>query len=336
MSNEITIDVAGELERQRAAPKRVHHPVQAYVEQLNGRSKQTVMSLLDTAAAIAEGIDISTRELREAVRGIAMERRLWRLSRAEVGALLQRMIDLDYAPATVNLTLAGLRGVMREAQASGLISHEVLTDVLRAKRVRGSRLARGRMIAPHELQALTAAAEQEDGSIGLRDLSLIGMVGGGGLRRFEACSVEPQDFDQASGTLRVIGKNNKEREVPLPPTPAAWIARWLVARGNAPGTILVRLDRAAKRLDLPLSPNGVYARVARLAVLAGIDPAPRPHDFRRTFISEMLRRTDVFTVAKLAGHSQIETTRTYDLRPKEEAAKAVALLDDIFKKGNKT
>jgi integrase/recombinase XerD len=106
------------------------------------------------------------------------------------------------------------------------------------------------------------------------------------------------------------------------------LADWLAVRGTEPGPLFVALDRGApSRGERWLDPQTVRDVVAWRAAEAGGAPL-RPHDLRRTFISELLDAgVDLALVQKLAGHSDPQITSSYDRRAFGARRTAVARLD---------
>ncbi|MBW9267860.1 MAG: tyrosine-type recombinase/integrase [Candidatus Thiodiazotropha sp. (ex. Lucinisca nassula)] len=83
----------------------------------------------------------------------------------------------------------------------------------------------------------------------------------------------------------------------------------------------VRVRKGGQLVFSKLSEQAIY-EVVRKRWKAGI-PQVSPHDFRKTFISSLLGKgIDVFTVQRMAGHSDPQTTSGYDLRPEEDARSA--------------
>ena len=92
------------------------------------------------------------------------------------------------------------------------------------------------------------------------------------------------------------------------------------------GTLLTKLSEPE-----PLTTSGAYAILKRVAERAGVDPKTiAPHDFRRTFISELFERgADASAIQRLAGHADAATTQRYDRRSDAHVAAAATLLDGI-------
>ena len=76
-----------------------------------------------------------------------------------------------------------------------------------------------------------------------------------------------------------------------------------------------------------LNAQTIYDVLKKRALQAGVGDFS-PHDFRRTFVGDMLERgVDIATVANIAGHASVDTTRRYDRRPEETKKKAAKVLD---------
>jgi site-specific recombinase XerD len=132
------------------------------------------------------------------------------------------------------------------------------------------------------------------------------------------------DYEETEGQLVVRGKGNKERLVPVAGGTAEALADWLTVRGRKPGPLFVGVGNRNKGGGL--TTQAIY-NMLRTRVEAAQITAVSPHDFRRTFVGELLDAgADIVTVQKLVGHADPATTARYDRRGERAKRKAVELL----------
>jgi integrase len=256
-----------------------------------------------------------------------------RLSAQEIAFIRQRLAADGVAPATINLTLAALRGVARAAHDLGLTDATWYERIRRVKRVPADDLRAGRAIAPAEVRRLAAGCADPDRPGDVRDRAILAVLRVGGLRRAEVAGLRRDDlaWDAGQGrfTLRVRGKGNKRRAVPLNAAAAAALRPWLALRGDGAGALFTGVDRWG-HLDpdrRPLTPQAIYRLLTRRVARAAVDPLS-PHDFRRTFVGDLLERgVDLPTVQRLAGHADPGMTARYDRRGDATRASAIDTLD---------
>lgn len=227
-----------------------------------------------------------------------------------VALVRERMVEEGYAPATINRWLAALRGVARQAWLLGLMPLESYERIRQVPGARGTRLPPGRAPDAGEIRRVMDAA-------GPRDRAGIALLYGAGLRVAEACSLEIGRVHLGRRVLRVVGKGDKEREVPLAPFVVRALEAWYAVRGGANGPVLTT---AAGE---PMHPNSLASALERAARRAGVEDVT-PHDLRRAFVSHLLGQgSDLATVQALAGHSDPRTTARYDRRGEDARRKAV-------------
>ena len=156
------------------------------------------------------------------------------------------------------------------------------------------------------------AAPRDDDPLRLRDLALIEVLYGGGLRASEAATLGVDSIHADLGVARVLGKGDKERIVPLGRPALEAVARY--AAELRPG--LLREDRPTDRLLLsrtgrPLERVAIWQIVKKHARAAGV-PAVHPHTLRHSFATHLLAGgADLRVVQELLGHSNIQTTQVY-------------------------
>jgi integrase len=224
----------------------------------------------------------------------------WEKLRYEHTQAIRAKLVERYAPATVNKMLSALRGVLKECWRLGKLDVEALHRACDIAPVKGNRVPKGRALTRAEQQLLLLRLFG-------RDRTLVHLLLVTGLRRAEACSVTWNDY--TGQALRVTGKGNKQRVVPLP----HWVCRDLRMPAVATG---------ANRI-FPISPSRVWAILREASFEAGIAPVS-PHDLRRTYATRLLDAgVDLAMVQRLMGHASPTTTSGYDRRGLNEAAVAV-------------
>ena len=282
-----------------------------YLAGLGAGSRRTMSQALDTIAGIivssgtADALTLPWHDLR------------FQHTAAIRGALAER-----YRPATTNKMLSALRGVLKTAWRLGQLDADSYRRAADLPSVNGTTLPAGRSLTSGEIAALLGTCGAEQGAKGIRDAALIGVLYSG-LRRAEVVGLDLADWDAAGGTLRVLGKGSKERQVPVVNGGRLALADWLSIRGNEPGPLFLGIRKGGTVQRRRLSTQAVYHILSKRAEQAGID-ALSPHDFRRTVAGDLLDAgADLVVVQKILGHASPTTTARYDRRP--ESAKASAM-----------
>jgi site-specific recombinase XerD len=147
-----------------------------------------------------------------------------------------------------------------------------------------------------------------------------------GLRRAEVVALDLADCRAESKQLVVRGKGRKERKAHLIEGASAALLDWLEARGPSTGPLFWPVNKGDNLVKRQLTTQAVYNLLRKRAREAGITKAS-PHDLRRTFVGDLLDKgVDISTVARMAGHANVQTTARYDRRPQEAQRKAAEKL----------
>jgi integrase/recombinase XerC len=153
-----------------------------------------------------------------------------------------------------------------------------------------------------------AAALAKRPWVGKRDAALLTLLYGCGLRIGEALGLKCRDAPFGE-TLRVIGKGQKERLVPVLPIVREAIADYLAACPHDPGpdgALFLGTRRAA------LDPAIVQHTVRRLRTRLGLPETATPHSLRHSFATHLLAAGgDLRTIQELLGHASLSTTQRY-------------------------
>lgn len=301
------------------------NPVAAYLLGLSPVGRRTMQSALDSVSdKLTSGRVVDSRLLD------------WTKLRYQHVQALRSVLMRDYEPATANKFMAAIRGVMRQAWLLGYITAEEYGRIKEVKGVKGSTLPAGRALTEAEITALLNHCAQDDRPSGARDGALIVLLRVAGLRRAELVGLQLSDYDRVNQLLRVQGKGNKEREVPVNRDAQQALADWLSVRGGTSGFIFCPINKSGRvNTRRPITAQAVYNIVNTRADAAGVRKLS-PHDFRRTFVSDLLDAgADISTAQKLAGHSNVATTQRYDRRDVASRRDAVNLLKTNYRRRTK-
>ncbi len=128
------------------------------------------------------------------------------------------------------------------------------------------------------------------------------------------------------GKLRIYGKGERVRGVPIHPQLRVALSAWLDERPDWPGakeSPAVFLNQRGGRLGV----RGAHGIITGIAADAGLDDDTTAHVLRHSFATTLVRGgTDLVIVAELLGHARLETTRVYTWPTAEDRAKALELL----------
>jgi integrase/recombinase XerC len=168
-----------------------------------------------------------------------------------------------------------------------------------------------------------AAGTQKASAIALRDAAVLELLYASALRVSELCGLDSGGLDRERGTVRVIGKGNKERVVPVGIPAIKAVARWeetgrpvLVNPRSGPALFL---GARGGRIDPRTARRIVHERLARAAAAEGAQAGdgaggrePGPHAIRHTAATHLLEGgADLRSVQEILGHSSPATTQIY-------------------------
>ena len=163
-----------------------------------------------------------------------------------------------------------------------------------------------------ETARLLTPVDDDDPVLAARDLAMFELFYSSGLRLAELVALDCEALEGIAdeGELRVLGKRNKLRLVPVGRQAREALAAWSVLRGE-----LARPEEKALfvgRRGARISPRMVESRLARRAVLLGLPTHVHPHMLRHSFASHVLQSSgDLRAVQEMLGHASIASTQVY-------------------------
>ena len=302
------------ITRQRSLDQ---NPAAVYLGSLSEGSRRSQRQALDVMAGLLTGGRANAYNLN------------WAALRYQHTALLRTRLMESYSPATANKFLCALRRTLKQAWRLGQMSAEEYQRTADLETVKGNTLIAGRQLLPDEIDALMDVCMADNSAAGARDAAIISLMYTGGPRRDEVVQLDLKDYKPRTGEIRILhAKRNKKRTNYLNSDAAGAMADWLAFRGVQDGPLFVAINKGGK-VDQKLrrlSSQSIFNMLRKRGSEAGLESFS-PHDLRRSCISDLLAAgADISTVAKMAGHENVNTTARYDRRPEEAKQKAASLL----------
>ena len=237
------------------------------------------------------------------------------VTRVDVEEFRRHLDHIGLAPASVTRCVVAVRNLHRFAVGSGQVQADVTAGMSPGTRSR--RLPKA--LTMDQVESLLAAPDTSTVE-GLRDVALLELLYGTGARVSEVCALDVDDIrrvlDDPDLGLRLIGKGDKERIVPLGSYAAKAVDAWLIRGrpawaeiGNGEHALL--LNTRGRRL----SRQSAWAVIRRAGEAAGLDVEHlSPHSLRHSYATHLLDGgADVRVVQELLGHSSVTTTQIYTL-----------------------
>jgi len=203
--------------------------------------------------------------------------------------------------------LISIRGFYKHLAVENLIASSPVKEISIPKT--GQSLPK--IISVRDVEALIQAGDPQAPK-GLRNIAMLEVMYGAGLRVSELIGLKHQDLNLDTGLVRVMGKGSKERIVPIG-TPARNAVRAWMETGR-PG-ILKQLTSPylfVARAGKPMTRQGFWKIVKKYALAAGLSQGITPHTLRHSFATHLLEGgADLRFVQTMLGHSDISTTQIY-------------------------
>jgi integrase/recombinase XerD len=260
-----------------------------------GHSPNTVENYLRDLRRLAEFAD---------ARGVAEPAGL---TRGMLREFVFALKDLGLSAATIRRHVSAVRTYFGFLVGEGIVARDP-SDRLESPRL--GRTLPETLTVP-EVEALLGAPSVDE-PLGWRDRALLELGYGAGLRVSELCGLGLTDLVLSESLVRVVGKGNKERLVPIGRSVLGAMSVYL-------HTLRPTLDRGKSRQRVflnnrgqPLSRVGAWGIVKRAARRAGLAKPVTPHTLRHSFATHLLEGgADLRAVQEMLGHADLSTTQIY-------------------------
>jgi len=235
------------------------------------------------------------------------------LGENDVIAFLRDLQNMDYSDSTITRTMVSVRSLFMFMDIEGL------RTINPTKSIELPRVPKGlpKAISEEEVNELLAAIEGDD-PVARRDRAILEVLYGTGARITELVSLSLGDIDPIDHLLKVLGKGNKERIVPVGTFAMRALKEWLEPAGRGcfePEIWKSRNDSEAiflNRRGGRLTRQGGWGVVKKYGAKVGLGSNLSPHTLRHCCATHMLEHgADIRTVQELLGHASITTTQIY-------------------------
>lgn len=216
--------------------------------------------------------------------------------------------DVGIAPRSVARILSGVRSFYHFLLLDGYIQNDP-TELLESPKI-GKHLPE--VLSLDEVNAILAAIDLSQ-PFGQRDRAILELLYSCGLRVSELCHLHLSDLFLDEGFIRITGKGNKQRLVPISPTAVYELQQWFVLRNEiTPKEGEEDFVFISERRRQRLSRITVFHNLRQYAAQAGIAKTISPHTFRHTFATHLLEGgANLRAIQAMLGHESIATTEIY-------------------------
>lgn len=204
------------------------------------------------------------------------------------------------SPRSIQRRLSGIRRFFKTLRQQGLIKADP-TEGVKAPKVKRK--------LPETLdidQVLALLNIPTETPIAVRDRAMLELFYASGLRVSELTALKWRDLDVAEGLVKVLGKGQKERLVPVGRHALSALGAW--RKEQAAGTEHLFTNPAGRQLSV----RALQKRVAFWSQHQGLNQRVHPHQLRHSFASHILQSSgDLRAVQELLGHANLSTTQIY-------------------------
>lgn len=243
------------------------------------------------------------------------------ITHRQVRFWLSSLISTGYAPRSANRKLSSLRTFYRYLLREGIVQSNPISRIIPPKS--GKRLPS--FVGENEMNNLLDSESFNDDFCGARDKLIVELLYFTGMRLSELVGLTYESINESAKSIKVLGKGNKERIIPLHPELIQSINHYLGYRSA------IVLNNFEKSLFLtekgkPIYPKLVYRIVNSNLTLVTTLEKKSPHVLRHTFATHLLNHgAELNAIKELLGHANLSATQIYTHSSLEKLKKVYKL-----------
>ena len=234
---------------------------------------------------------------------------LTEVSKVNLLEYLSFRLEKGYSSRSTARTLSSLRAFYLYLVSNALID-ENPTEKIQSPKL-GHSLPK--VVSEDDVESLINAPKTNV-PLGLRDRAMLELLYACGLRISELINLDVLNFNARQGIVKVVGKGNKERLVPMGEQALKWVSDYiaygrdkLISEKKNKSTCLFLSNRGTR-----MTRQAFWYRIKHYANVSGIDENLSPHTLRHAFATHLLNHgADLRTVQLLLGHTSLSTTQIY-------------------------
>ena len=251
-------------------------------------------------------IEAYQRDLRQATIFFGEDTDIRALDTLSVISWVRSLSSQRITGRSIGRKLSALRGLFQEALNQRLIKSNPATNVRAPKA--GKHLPNA--LSPDAMQRLLDSPIDPNDIEAIRDQAIYELLYSSGLRLAEALGLTVSDVHGIPEELRILGKGNKERIVPVGKKARDALSKWMEQRSEWDRAQTDRLFITKKGQSV--SPRTIQRRLDLRAKAAGLDQHVHPHALRHSAATHLLESSgDLRVIQEFLGHQSLTTTQIY-------------------------
>jgi integrase/recombinase XerC len=227
-------------------------------------------------------------------------------SHLEIRSWIVQLMERKIIPRSINRKLSTLKSFFKFLMRKGIVKKSPLSKVLAPKTSKRLPV----FVEKSGIEKLLNDVEFPEGFIGARDKMILDLFYGTGMRRSELNNLKETDIDSYNAQIKVLGKGNKERIIPIQPQLRTSLKEYidLKNQSTAAPSIYLFVNPEGKLLN----PSNIYQIVKKYLNLITTIDKKSPHVLRHTFATHLMNNgADINAVKELLGHASLAATQVY-------------------------